>query len=64
VVSPIFLVFLRLKKRASTTEKSPSPATPLDSCRTMDDGKVVRRAFPERGVTSRRVGIARRRKLG
>ncbi len=40
--SSIFLVFLRLKKKKTTTEKSPLPATPLDSCRIIDTGTVLR----------------------
>ena len=41
--SPIFLVFLRRKKRETTTEKSRESNHPLDPCRIMDHRSVVRR---------------------
>ena len=48
--NPIFLVFLRRKKRVLTTEKSAGSPPPLDPCLIMQSGSVLRYRVREGGV--------------
>jgi hypothetical protein len=56
VVFPIFLVFLRLKKRADHHRKIKRRRAPLDSCRIIDDPSVAR-SVPSNADVRRRVPL-------